>query len=265
MQQPDNKTPNKISGWLAEHPTIKLLGSLVAIVGGMLGIISFMTGFTSLPEILARLNSKYYDRFEINNYEGGYNTSLWERDGNEGVLVEQRDGALVLQPVNVTEDGNVALFPIQQSPIPFEEFRAMEAKLKMSGNIQGTGFIKTQAFTIRDGKNWWIECKFEMLVAGQANYSCNVETGKYDDGGSPIYTYETDKVPVEFDRWYLSRFEVDPELGRIRFYLDYRLIGEYTQKGGLYFSSLYPQIGSWVDRTNNFVGYFDDIRIERKP
>jgi len=54
-------------------------------------------------------------------------------------------------------------------------------------------------------------------------------------------------------------------LGRIRFYLDYDLVGEYTQEDGLAFSSLYPQLGSWLEVSNNFVGFFDDIRIERKP
>jgi hypothetical protein len=258
----NNKSDKGFMGWLADHPTIKVIAAFVAIVGGMIGIVTFITGQTSLTGVLAWLSNSYYDRFNSRMYEGSYDKNRWRLDGNPGVLVEQRDGALIIQPVHVTESSNLAILPIQKSPIPFEEFDAVEAKLMMGSNASGTGFIKTQAFTIQNEKNWWIECKLESVIPGQLYFACNVETGKYDEGGTPTYTYETEKIPASYDTWYLARFEVDHQKNQIRFYLNHRLIGEYTLENGMYFASLSPQFGSWVEIENDFIGYYDDIRIE---
>ncbi len=97
--------------WLAEHSCLKVLGSLIAIIGGLIGILTFAIGAPTLPDFLALLSENYYDRFEKSEYDGGYDASLWRVYGINGVLIEQRDGALVIQPADVKEDGNIALLP----------------------------------------------------------------------------------------------------------------------------------------------------------
>lgn len=257
---------NSFTNWLAEHPTIRLIGTVVAILGGLLGIFSFATGVNSFPELFLLLrNGKYYDRFDTQRYDGNFDTALWQSDGNTGVLVEQRDGSLIIQTKDILESSNFAMLPLQQSPIPFEEFRAFEAKMKMSSNIEGTGFLKTMVFTIRGDNDWWIECKLESDKPKNLYYACNVQTGKYDNTNTPIYEYETEKIKTNFDTWYRSRFEIISTANLIRFYLDYRLVGEYKYGNELFYSSLYPQIGSFIDVSNNFLGFYDDIIIEREP
>jgi|GEM_PF-4620881 len=140
----DNAKSNTFTAWLSEHPTLKLVASLVAIIGGLFGIITFLTGMPSLPELLSLLNQKYYDRFDLPVYGGDFDTNLWRRSGVTGISFEQRDGSLVLQPVDVKEGGNIALFPRKLQAIPFQEFRAMEAKLKLGSNASGPGFVKIQ-------------------------------------------------------------------------------------------------------------------------
>ncbi len=264
---PDQQNQNNKSGiasWLADHPWLKFAGAVVAIVGGITSIISFTTGVGSLPELTSLWTGNYYDRFEQSSYDGKFDPSLWKRSGNSGVLVEQRDGALVIQPVNVTEEGGIELVPIKSHPIPFDEFYAMEAKLKRGSNAQGTGFIKTLAFSYVNGSPWWIECQLTSPRPGSVEYFCNVEEGEFN-GATPVYAYETKRIPVEFDKWYRSRFEITDNT--VKFYLDYRLIDEYTfsYSDALHYTSLEFHIGSWVGKTDQFIGYFDDIRIDRKP
>lgn len=257
--------PNNKKDWDAEHPTLKLAATLVTIIGGLVGMI---LGVISIYNYVNGnfLHSKYYDRFENSTYEGTFDPSLWERMGSSGVSIEQRNGALVLQPVEVTEGNNIALFPRQMKTIPFQEFKAMEAKLKLSGKVNGPGFVKIQAFTNHNGLPWWLECNLEVITPGKAEFWCNVEEGAYN-GNTPVPAYKTKNVETSFDQWHLVRFEMDDDHKGVQFYLDDQLVGQYTFPSNniLYFSVLEPEIGSWVDSTSNFVGYFDDIVIETMP
>lgn len=251
--------------WDAEHPTLRLIATLVAIIGGVVGmIVGIISIYNYLNGTLS--HSRYYDRFENSAYDGSFDPILWERGGLSGVSIEQRNGALVLQPIEVTAGDNIALFPRKLKTIPFQQFEAMEAKLKLSGTIKGTGFVKIQAYTQHNGLSWWLECNLEAVTPGKLEYWCNVEEGAYN-GSTPIPAYKTKNIETTFDQWHLARFEVDDKLKGVQFYLDDQLVGQYTfpSNNSLYFAVLEPQIGSWVHPTNDFVGYFDDIAIETRP
>lgn len=253
--------------WLAEHPGLKVLGSLIAIIGGLIGILTFATGATTLPDFLALLSGKYYDRFEKSEYDGEYDTSLWTVYGINGVLIEQRDSALVIQPTDVKEDGNIALIPNKKGTIPFDKFTAFEAELKMDGDVHGLGFIKTQMYSIVNEESWWLECQLAIHEVASPIYFCNVYEGLVDSNDDIVYSYETEHIPVEYNKWYRSRMELDSDKNIVRFYLNNRLVGKFTfsNQGALYFSSLSPQIGSWVTTSDKFVGYYDNIKIESNP
>ena len=243
---------------IADHPVLRFVATLVAIIVGLTTIYTFVNGNF--------LRSKYYDRFENNMYEGSFNPTLWERRGLSGVSIEQRNGALVLQPVEVFEGDNIALYPRKFQATPFKNFKAMEAKLKLSGKVSGTGFVKIQAFTSHNGLPWWLECNLEVITPGKLEYWCNVEEGAYN-GSTPVPAYNTKNIETSFDQWHLARFELNDDHKGVQFYLDDRLIGQYTfpLDNTLNFSVLETQIGSWVHPTNNFGGYFDDIVIETTP
>lgn len=256
--------PKTLGKWLAEHTWLKVIGAIITIIVGLNGILAFVTGAPTLPDFIALFTRKYYDDFENTIYDGSYNTDLWRLSGIEGVLIEQRNGTLVIQPTNVKEGGNIAISPREKSLVPFTKFKAIEADMKMNGDVESVGFIKTQAFTVINNMTWWLECQLVSQNEQGLEYFCNVHEGEMNEGGGFVYSYETQHFPVEYDKWYHSRLELDLATDEAKFYLNDRQIGKYKFKniGSLFFSSISPQFGSWVDIPDNFVGYYDNIVIE---
>ncbi|HEX2998200.1 MAG TPA: hypothetical protein VHP14_25470 [Anaerolineales bacterium] len=246
----------------SDHPFV----ILITVLAGLITIVIFASGIQNLPDLYRRVfQSDLYDNFEDTFYDGKVNPSLWEIDGNARGEATQLNGALIIQTNSKEEDGNFALYLVNPRTISYQNLKYVEAKFKLDSREAGNGsFLKTQAITFLDQKVWWIECKFTNGTIAYPDASCNLQEGAFLSDGSPLYSYETEHIPCQYDTWYTIRFVSDPDTGKVSFYLDNKLFGEGTFSNVAAMRNLSGfslQVGSWMSPADNMLGYVDDVKV----
>jgi hypothetical protein len=247
---------------LSDHPFV----ILVTVLAGLITIVIFISGIQNLPDLYRRLfMPDLYDNFEDTFYDGKVNPSLWEIGGNPRGDATQLNGALIIQTNSKKEDGNFALYTVNPRTISYQNLEYMEAKFRLDSREAGNGsFLKIQAVTFLEQQVWWIECKFTNGTVAYPNTSCNLQEGNFQSDGSPIYSYETEHVPCQYDKWYTMRFTLNPDTGKVIFYLDRDVIGESAFTNVSFLKTLSGfslQVGSWISPEESFLGYVDDVKI----
>ena len=247
---------------ISDHPFV----ILITVLAGIIAIFVFISGIENLPDLYKRwFLPDLYDNFEDTFFDGKVNPSLWEINGNSRGEATQLNGALIIQTNSREEDGNFALYTVNPRTISYQNLEYMEAKFKLDSRQAGKGsFLKIQAVTIFDQKVWWIECKFTNGTTAYPDASCNLQENTFLSDGSPAYSYETEHIPCSYDTWYKIRFVLEPNTGKVSFYLDNKLMGEsafsnITVMRNLGGFSL--QVGSWISPQDNMLGYVDDVKI----
>src|SRR5687767_14084180 len=130
---------------LADHPFVVLVTVLAAIIG----IVIFISGIENLPDLYKIwFLSDLYDDFESTYYDGKVNPGLWEVEGNPRGEAAQLNGALIIQTNAKKQDGNFAVHAINPVTVSYQNFRYMEARVKLDNRSAGKGsFLKIQAVT----------------------------------------------------------------------------------------------------------------------
>lgn len=246
----------------SDHPLV----ILIAVLAGLITIIIFISGIENLPDLYRRLfMPDLYDNFEDTFFDGKVNPSLWEISGNPRGEATQLNGTLIIQTNSKEDDGNFALYTANPRTVSYQNLEYMEAKFKLDSRTAGKGsFLKMQAVTVFDQKVWWIECKFTNSTTAYPDASCNLLEGSFLADGSPIYSYETEHIPCSYDTWHKIRFVLEPNTGRVRFYLNNDLIGESAFSSVSAMKNLGGfslQIGSWISPEDKMLGYVDDVKI----
>lgn len=247
---------------ISDHPFV----ILVTVLAGVIAIFVFISGIENLPDLYKRwFLPDLYDNFEDAYYDGKVNSGLWEISGNPRGEATQLNGALIIQTNSNEQDGNFALHTVNPRTVSYQNLEYMEAKFKLDSREAGNGsFLKIQAVTFLNQGVWWIECKYTNGTIAYPDASCNLQEGNVQSDGSPIYSYETEHIPCQYDTWYTMRFVSDPNTGKVRFYLDNELIGESAFSNVSFLRNLSGfslQVGSWISPEESFLGYVDDVKI----
>jgi len=246
----------------SDHPFV----ILVTVLAALITIVIFVSGIQNLPELYRRLvTPDLYDNFEDAFYDGKVNPSLWEINGNPRGEATQLNGALIIQTNSKEEDGNFAVNTTNPRTVSYQNLKYMEAKVKLDSREAGNGsFLKIQAVTFLNQKVWWIECKFTNSTTAYPDTSCNLQEGTFLADGSPVYSYETEHIPCQYDTWYKMRFVSDPSTGKVSFYVDNKLIGESAFSNVSVMRNLSGfslQVGSWISPNESLLGYVDDVKV----
>lgn len=204
-----------------------------------------------------------YDDFSNPAFNGSFNPALWRETKTRPVRFRQQDGALVIDSTSFTENGNNKLEPLLPGAWEYTRFKYMQVRLKMGRTLPvvSGGMIKAQVvYPLPASSYGWAECQIAHTDKEDLQYFCEVRT-LLNGSTTTALEYTTGNVAAAWDTWYTSRIELDQFSGEFRFYLDRRLIGRHIPKDVdfLKTASLYPQIGSWTDGNEWFVGYFDDV------
>lgn len=167
-------------------------------------------GIWLLPQGVRNEDTDFQDSFNDIQFDGAYNTTLWRYQGTSHVEIQQRNGVMAVQTTQIKEDGNNALFPLNPERWRFEDFKFLEAKLKLDRADRGEGsHVKIQIVTVLgDGLIWWAECQISNAVRAYGEYFCNTYEGS--SGVVPPYEYQTAEVRVDYDAFYTARMEKDP-------------------------------------------------------
>jgi hypothetical protein len=237
------------------------LSSFLQGLAAMGGIIFFITGISSIPEVrrfLFENRVALYDDFDNPKYDGSYSQQLWEYSGVPGVELWQDNGVLILDISGQQNEGNAAL----SATNVVNSLTEVQANMRLESERRGEGgFIKLQA-TYGDEASWsWIECQIGNNVYINATFSCN-----YTDKANwqeYMYICETETIFVPYDSWNVVKFSLNSSQGTIRFFLNDKYIGncQITNPSDFGDPSAYLQIGTWASTTDRLIGYFDEVRL----
>jgi hypothetical protein len=238
------------------------LGSRSRILIALLIGTSVFFVVRAIPSIINPPLSLPYDDFNNPKFDGTYNSNLWEYTGTTHVKVRQANGSIVFSTNDTDSPGtNNSLEPISPKSWKLTEFRVMESRLLLSGERKGQkGMIKIQAVLNVQNSVFFIECQLVNKAANHASFWCNFANDEYWTNNYQ-YEYETTPIDVGYNEWHTARFEINPTTIEIRYYFDNKLIGSFIPKDAniLRNATVYPQIGSWTDGGENFIGYFDNV------
>ena len=205
----------------------------------------------------------FEDDFNLVQYDGSFNNTLWQNDTTRRVSVGQQNGVMMFSTGQGQDYGNNALRPIDPERWSFRNFEYLEADMKLDSRYRGEGsHVKIQVVTVIDDEiAWWAECQISNANANYGEFFCNTYSG--DDWVVPPYEYETQITRVDYDTFYRARIEKDANTGEFRFFLDGHLVGSHTPNDivRLRTTHLYPQIGMFTGSDENVIGYFDNVRI----
>ena len=230
-----------------------------AVTVGMLALIGIIPIW---PPQNPHAEAPLYDDFNNSVFDGKYNSDLWTYNGTKHVEMIQENDVLVLKTTSIREDGNNALTADSKS-WTFQELGSMEAKFKIDSSQRGQGsFVKIQASARENEVVYWIECQLDNREFEHTFYYCNYEAGEWPTDNL-IYEYQTEVIEAEYDTWYVSRFEINPETLEIRFFFDGDLIGSYVPNDAELLRKVrfYPDIGSWTGADEDITAYIDDVRL----
>jgi serine/threonine protein kinase len=219
---------------------------------------------TSTPKPRATVNSDptLYDNFNNTNFDGSFNSLLWEKNGDSFFTVEQRGGTLVFTNSTSPNAGDFTLRLRQPDRRTLDHIRFFEAKLKISDDIQGgMAFVKIQIVTNVQNHTWWTQCRLQGASGSTAIFICDVYTVTNDNFN---VEYTTESITVNYNSWYKARIEIEPVMFTLHFYLDDTLIASYTPNDSAFLinASFVPQVGVWNNDANTYATrYVDDVWI----
>jgi hypothetical protein len=239
---------------------------VIELIVAIATVAALIPGFGAwlFPNIFPpKMQPSFHDTFDNATFNGSYNSTLWKWSGTGYVKASQENGAMVFSTTSQHADGNNALTPINPDRWSFEDFRFIEAKLKIDSRYRGEGsFVKIQLVSLYDGKNiWWAECQLNNLQIRYNIFFCNIYYGP--TLVTPKYEYQTADIVVDYDIFHLARMEMNPDTGLFKFFLDGELVGSHMPDSvnQLRKGEFFPQIGSWTGPEEVFIGYFDDVSI----
>ena len=75
--------------------------------------------------------------------------------------------------------------------------------------------------------------------------------------------YSTDSITVQYNTWHTFRFEINPEIATITFFIDGQQVGNYTPSDPETFkkTQFSPLLNVWSEDGGLVTSYVDDVRI----
>ena len=220
---------------------------IVIIVGGVL-LSESMRGYV------------LYDDFDDQEYDGTVNEGIWLQEGWRGCGAVQQGGSLIIAN-EPTQDGC--------------EVRLVMREL--AGNqLDDMGFIEAQIRVSEDHSEEIIEQVLTMdtIIPEKGSFYvlCGI-VASYSEFGSEVAAFfEADSyrgdgihhgIPIEYDRWYTFRIEVETEEMRFSCFVDGELFGSMvpTIAEELREASFEPRLQAWRSPGSYGTTYVDNVRI----
>lgn len=222
-------------------------------------------GYASyLPMVMKNYNPYMYDDFNDPAYEGSYNHAKWLYSGPNAFQSRQQNGVLVFTNSDTPTMTGAALRlqqPIQRTAVQMRQF---QARLKMSSDRTG-GWASVQVF-IRNpdvgGHEWYTQCYMGASSSSAPHIACNICTNATGEWTEEKFI---GWVPVQYDTWYTTRIELDPITGKLCYYIDDVLLGDYLPQdvAGLISRGWFvTEVSVWNGDADTFATrYVDDVRI----
>lgn len=196
------------------------------------------------------------DDFDNSSYNGNYDTSLWTCDicAFEPELVNQNDGSLRLEGKNGKGGGLVAIKTWHASQVGYAQWR-----MKLQNTDNG-GIILFFNTDIAAG-TWSTNCFMQRsnLSTTQAMFGCGSDINA---NGQTVSEYSTQSIAVNYNEWHTIKMELIPETFKIRYFLDDKLIGEYTPVNADELKNKVLRFAFGVYTDTNFTGYIDDVIVQ---
>jgi serine/threonine protein kinase len=198
-----------------------------------------------------------YDNFNDPDNDGSFNGDKWYLDNTDGVCeVYQREGILTFSMNNISSQTGKGCMLQGPKEVKGNRLELFEVKIKISEDFKGRN-AKTNMVMGGDGftGGGWMECGLDALP-NRINAYFAVKThggkiGEFDE------TY-----PVEYNRWYTFRYEVDPSTMKVSCFVDDTLVGAVIPKDAsrLKNSIFGRYIQTYVEAGDSATTFIDDVR-----
>lgn len=192
------------------------------------------------------------DYFDDPTYDGSFNTELWTYYIDPQAY--QQSGVLVFPSTSGPDNWDRQLWPRQPLDWHLDDLGYIEAKLKLSDDVQGDfSMVKVNLSSHVGGEPWFTQC----YLAGEETrhyFHCDVY--------NPEFEFVTADIEVDYNTWYTVRIEIDPDT-TMRFYLDGQLVDSYqpVDAAELQEATFRPKFGMWYRWPSMGTGYFDHVCI----
>lgn len=201
---------------------------------------------TPTPTATIDADPMVYDNFNNPANNGSYDKSRWTlRDLNPVCDVAQRDGAMVFKNTPPLESVECTLYIPEQ--VAATNLKVLEFRAKISPDF--TGDSETVNIGIDNG-TWWSQCSLRADSNGVIAALVNSEGENRD-------------YDAAYDRWYLLRYEIDPDSFRQSCFVDNQLIKSFIPKNAaeLKNKKFNLWVHTWIRPNSSATILVDDVRI----
>ncbi|MFN8459000.1 MAG: hypothetical protein U0401_30860 [Anaerolineae bacterium] len=213
---------------------------------------------TPTPTATIDADPTVYDNFNNPANDGRFDKGRWYLDNSEDACeVYQREGALVFSVSNTTsQDKGCALSG--PKTVLGNRLELFEAKMKIAEDVKSEMNITLVMGTDASGftEGGWMECGL-VVVQNEINASFGITTH-----GGGVGEFRRN-YPVEYNRWYNIRYEVDRATMRVSCFVDNNLIGEVMPQDAsrLYKTNVDRTILIYLTPGASATAFIDDIRV----
>ncbi len=212
---------------------------------------------TPTPTATIDADPTVYDNFNNPANDGNFNKTRWEFFNPEGICsVAQRKGAMTFSMNSSNTDGGCFLFGPKD--ISGDRLQLFEAKMQISTFKEG--YVNTKLTMASNGFSGggWIQCGIQAQQAFNAYIIAYISVTKQE-------TTEFERTyPIEYNRWYTIRSEVDPNSMTFSCFVDNNLIGTVTPEDApkLKTSFFKRYIQTFISPNSSATTFVDDVRVE---
>ena len=213
---------------------------------------------TPTPTTTIGTDQPVYDDFDNPGNDGSFNREKWFLDNTDGVCeVYQREGNLVFSLKNISSETGKGCILNGPSEVLGDRLELFETKIKISEDFSGNN-AKTYMVMGCSGftGGGWMECGLDALPNRvNAYFAIKAHGGKVP---------EFDRVyPVEYNRWYTLRYEVDPGTMKVSCFVDDNLVGtKIPDDASRLKNSLFQRyIQTYIEVRSSATTFIDDVRI----
>ena len=198
--------------------------------------------------------SDVYDDFENSNYEGEFDRSNWEYEGEDSELALQQDGVLVLQKERGSQAPRMHIREGVDFVLTAPSFFEFDMMLSEEEHSTGTISLHIQ-FDPLSGGYWISECG--LSVYGPVAY-CGEDASWSND--EMLYDL---KKPADWGEWHTFRIEIDPTTMTFSYFIDGEPFGTDVPEDAekLKQARVSAHIEVYGEINQPVTGYFDNIRF----
>jgi serine/threonine protein kinase len=205
-----------------------------------------------------------YDDFGTSTFDGAFNGGLWSRPTGlsvDNLRAKQANGSLVFEKMPNPSELDRVLTAVVQPTLRAGGFGLVEGELELGLEPIGSlAFAKIQLVADVNGSTWWTQCRLNGYGSRSPDFVCDVSRYSNEQ-----YTNDflSDSYPIDYETWYRVAILIDPESGRLSYFLGDQFVGSYEPPYGseLLRSDFNLQVGVWQEVNSSVTAYVDEVRV----